>query len=76
MLFFNVTQNYKFNSKNDKDLMITRTKTMKYVSVIFKSNSENILAFEYEEGQDTEFDWNLQKKAIKTVTAITIIAQF
>ena len=49
---------------------------MKYVSVIFKSNSENILAFEYEEGQDTEFDWNLQKKAIKTVTAITIIAQF
>lgn len=44
--------------------------------MIFKSNSENVLAFEYEEGQDTEFDWKLQKKAIKTVTAITIIAQF
>lgn len=64
LIFFNITQNYKFNSKNNKKLKITKTKGTKYVTVLFKSNSENILASESEEGSDTNFDWNLPKKVV------------
>lgn len=32
--------------------------------MLFKSNLENILVFEFEEGLDINFEWNLFKKVV------------